>query len=155
VTEEILLKMAQAPARETGMKNLCLAGGVALNSVANYKLLRDGPFEDVYVHPRPATTAAVWARRTGRTTTCSATPAGPALEHAYLGSEHSDAEIEAFLRKYDIPYRKFDDDEASSSTTPRKASSTATSAAGCAAASSGARAPSGARSIIADPRRPR
>ena len=37
----------------TGMKNLCLAGGVALNSVANYKILRQGPFEDIYIHPAP------------------------------------------------------------------------------------------------------
>ncbi len=112
VTEEILLKMITHLHQLTGMKNLCLAGGVALNSVANYKLLRKGPFTDVYVHPAPGDDgccvgAAYWAYNH-----ILGNPRGPALEHAYLGSEHNDAEVEAFLRKYDIPFKKFDDDEA-------------------------------------------
>ena len=53
VTEEIVLRIARHAHAMTGMKNLCLAGGVALNSVANYKLLRDGPFENIYIHPAP------------------------------------------------------------------------------------------------------
>ena len=51
VTEEIVLRLARAIARETGEKNLCLAGGVALNCVANGKLLRDGCFEGLFVQP--------------------------------------------------------------------------------------------------------
>src|SRR5207237_2991834 len=51
VTEEILLKMAQYVYKETGLKNLCMAGGVALNSVANGKILRQTPFEDIYIQP--------------------------------------------------------------------------------------------------------
>jgi carbamoyltransferase len=112
VTEEIVLKMAQHAHELTGSKRLCMAGGVALNSVANYKILRNGPFEDIYIHPAPgddggAVGAAYWAYNH-----LLKQPRGPALEHAYLGSEYSDQEIEAFLRKHDIAFTKHDDDEA-------------------------------------------
>jgi carbamoyltransferase len=51
VTEEVMLRMARTIHRETGMKNLCLAGGVALNCVGNGKLLREGPFENIWIQP--------------------------------------------------------------------------------------------------------
>ncbi|MDP6384588.1 MAG: carbamoyltransferase C-terminal domain-containing protein, partial [Planctomycetota bacterium] len=94
-----------------GMKTLCLAGGVALNSVANYKILRDGPFEDVYIHPAPgddggSVGAAYWAYNH-----ILDQPRGPALEDAFLGSEHSDADVEAFLKDNDIAFEKIEDDD--------------------------------------------
>jgi len=111
VTEQVLLKMITHLKEITGAKALCLAGGVALNSVANYKLLRNGPFEDIYIHPAPgddggSVGAAYWAYNH-----LLDQPRGPALDHAYLGSEYSDEEIEAFLRKNDIPFEKIEDDE--------------------------------------------
>ena len=51
VTEEIMLRMSRHVHRQTGMKNLCLAGGVALNCVGNGKVLRDGPFENIWIQP--------------------------------------------------------------------------------------------------------
>jgi carbamoyltransferase len=51
VTEEIMLRLTRALARETGQKNLCLAGGVALNCVANGKILRDGQFQRIWIQP--------------------------------------------------------------------------------------------------------
>ena len=51
VTEEVMLRLTRALARETGQKNLCLAGGVALNCVANGKILRDGAFERIWIQP--------------------------------------------------------------------------------------------------------
>src|SRR5687767_5257544 len=51
VTEEVVLRLTRSLARETGMKNLCLAGGVALNCVANGKALRDGRFENIWIQP--------------------------------------------------------------------------------------------------------
>src|SRR5258708_17882995 len=51
VTEEIMLRCARHVHKLTGMKNLCLAGGVALNCVANGKILLDGPFENVWIQP--------------------------------------------------------------------------------------------------------
>lgn len=111
VTEEILLKMITHLHEVTGMKRLCLAGGVALNSVANYKLLRRGPFEEVYIHPAPgddggSVGAAYWAYNH-----LLRQPRGPALDHAYLGSSYSDDEIRAFLESNDIEYRHIPDDE--------------------------------------------
>ena len=51
VTEEIMLRMTRSLAAEHRMQNLCLAGGVALNCVANGKLLRDGAFRDIWIQP--------------------------------------------------------------------------------------------------------
>jgi carbamoyltransferase len=111
VTEEILLKMITWLHKETGAKHLCMAGGVALNSVANYKLLTQGPFENLYIHPAPgddggSVGAAYWAYNH-----LLDQPRGPALEHAYLGSEYSHDEIRAFLDKNDIAYDFIEDDE--------------------------------------------
>jgi carbamoyltransferase len=111
VTEEIVLKMATHAHELTGSKRLCMAGGVALNSVANYKILRNGPFDDIYIHPAPgddggAVGAAYWAYNH-----LLKQPRGPALEHAYLGSSYSDEEIAAFLGKHDIAHRHIADDE--------------------------------------------
>ncbi len=113
VTEEILLKMVtHLHEISGGMKNLCLSGGVALNSVANYKIMRDGPFDNVYIHPAPgddggSVGAAYWAYNQ-----VLEQPRGPALGHAYLGSEHSNEEIEKFLRDNDIPFEFIEDDQA-------------------------------------------
>ncbi|MCP5023917.1 MAG: hypothetical protein GY930_19395, partial [bacterium] len=113
VTEEILLRMVtHLHEISGGMKNLCLSGGVALNSVANYKIMRDGPFDNVYIHPAPgddggSVGAAYWAYNQ-----VLEQPRGPALGHAYLGSEHSNEDIEKFLRDNDIPFEFIEDDQA-------------------------------------------
>jgi len=51
VTEEVMLRMVNLLFEETGLKNLCLAGGVALNSVANGRIIRETPFEEVFIQP--------------------------------------------------------------------------------------------------------
>ena len=51
VTEEVMLRMARHVQKETGQKNLCLAGGVALNCVGNGRVLREGPFENIWIQP--------------------------------------------------------------------------------------------------------
>jgi len=113
VTEEILLKMIRhLHELSGGMRSLCLSGGVALNSVANYKLLRQGPFDDVYIHPAPgddggAVGAAYWVYNQ-----LLGQPRGPALQDSLLGSEYSDEQVEAFLNEYEIPFEKIDDDRA-------------------------------------------
>jgi len=111
VTEQVLQKMIEYLHRETGLKSLCMAGGVALNSVANYKLLRRGPFDDLYIHPAPgddggSVGAAYWAYNH-----LLEQPRGPALDHAYLGSEYTDDEIRAFLKRHDIAHEHIADDE--------------------------------------------
>ena len=111
VTEDVVLRMARHAHELTGLKSLCMAGGVALNSVANYKILRQGPFEDLYILPAPgddggSVGAAYWAYNH-----VLGQPRGPALDHAYLGSEHTDADIEAFLTKHDIAFEHIEDDK--------------------------------------------
>ncbi|HXH10153.1 MAG TPA: carbamoyltransferase [Alphaproteobacteria bacterium] len=110
-TEEILLKMAQHVYAETGLKKLCMAGGVALNSVANGRILLETPFEELYVQPSAgdgggAMGAALWAYHM-----VLGQPRKFVLEHAYWGQEHDRGAIEAFLRRHNIPYRRFEDDE--------------------------------------------
>ncbi len=111
VTEEILLGMARHVFKETGLNRLCMAGGVALNSVANGRILRETPFEEIYIQPSAgdgggAIGAALYAHHglLGR-------PRGPVMEHAYWGEEHGPAQIEKFLKETGIRYHRFDDEE--------------------------------------------
>jgi carbamoyltransferase len=153
VTEDVVLKMARHLHEITGMKALCMAGGVALNSVANYKVLRQGPFEDIYILPAPgddggSVGAAYWAYNH-----VLEQPRGPALDHAYLGSEYSDAEIEGFLKKHDIAFEKIEDDRAFYDFCARALMDGKVCGWFRGRFEFGPRA-LGSRSIIADPRRP-
>lgn len=111
VTEEIMIGLARAAQKRTGSKNLCLSGGVALNSVANAKILREAGFEQVYIPPAPgddggAIGAALWAYHH----LLGKPRVGP-LGHAYLGSEYSESQIGDFLKQHDLKHTFIDDDE--------------------------------------------
>jgi len=111
VTEELLLGMANSLHRQTGLKRLCMAGGVALNSVANTRILKETPFEEIYVQPAAgdgggALGAALWTYNT-----LLGYPRSFRMEHAYWGRANSDAEIGDFLRENNIPHRRFDDED--------------------------------------------
>lgn len=111
VTEEVLLKMANHLYKETGLKNLCMAGGVALNSVANGRILKETPFESIYVQPSAgdgggAIGAALYAYHT-----VLGNPRKFIMEHAYWGEEYSRGGIEKFLQETGIPYQRHDDEE--------------------------------------------
>ncbi len=153
VTEEVVQKMAHALHQRTGLNQLCLAGGVALNSVSNYKVLRTGPYKDVYVHPAPgddggSVGAAYWAYNH-----VLDQPRGPALDHAYLGSSYTDQEVRAFLDKYSIAYEHIADDEKFYDFVAHKLVEGAVCGWFRGRFEWGPRA-LGARSIIADPRKP-
>lgn len=62
VTEEVMLRLTRSIARETGLKNLCLAGGVALNCVGNGKILRDRQFENIWIQPAASDAGELWVR---------------------------------------------------------------------------------------------
>ncbi len=111
VTEEALVAMANAAYKKTGSKRLVMAGGVALNSVANYKVLTETPFEEVYIQPAAgddggALGAALWAYHVVLNQ-----PRKFVMNHAYYGAEYSDDEIRAFFDRQGIPYQQFDDDQ--------------------------------------------
>ena len=112
VTEEAMLAMANALYERTGSRRLVMAGGVALNSVANFKVLRDTPFEEVYIQPAAgddggALGAALWAYHV-----VLGQPRKLVMTHAYYGQDFSDDEIRAFLDAHHISYEHFSDDDA-------------------------------------------
>jgi len=115
VTEEIVLRLTRALAQETGMRNLCLAGGVALNCVANGKVLRDGRFERLWVQPAAGDAGgAIGAALAAYHGLCGkprATPASGDLMHgSYLGPEFDQKEIEARLRAAGARFEILDDE---------------------------------------------
>jgi carbamoyltransferase len=111
VTEETILHLANNAYKETGMKRLCMAGGVALNSVANGKILKETPFEELYIQPAAgdgggAVGAALYAYHA-----VLGKPRGFVMEHGYWGEEHGPDATEAFLKEAGIPYRRIEDEE--------------------------------------------
>jgi len=102
VTEEIVLRLTRALAQETGARNLCLAGGVALNCVANGKLLRDGSFDQIWIQPAAGDAGgALGAALAGyyhyKKNSRSLNGGGDAMRGSYLGPSFPQAEIERRL----------------------------------------------------------
>lgn len=114
VTEEIVLRMATTAARATGEKNLCLAGGVALNSVANGRLLREGPFDDLWIQPAAGDAGGALgaALYTWYQTIGSPRCAGRDRMHgAYLGPDFPASQISEYLSARGYPFETFPDTE--------------------------------------------
>jgi carbamoyltransferase len=115
VTEEAMLKLARAAAAETGLKNLCLAGGVALNCVANGKLLRDRCFDNIWIQPAAgdaggALGAALSAYH-GFLGQARGTCAGAdRMRGSYLGPEYEQGDVEARLAGAGAVFEIMDDD---------------------------------------------
>ncbi|MBM3571675.1 MAG: carbamoyltransferase [Alphaproteobacteria bacterium] len=103
VTEEIVIRMTRAISTETGLRNLCLAGGVALNCVANGKVLRDGRFERLWVQPAAGDAGgalgAALACHYLRNHAPRASGRNDAMAGAFLGPEFNDTEIAIALRR--------------------------------------------------------
>ncbi|MCB9990631.1 MAG: carbamoyltransferase [Rhodospirillales bacterium] len=117
VTEEAMLRLARSLAKETGMKNLCLAGGVALNCVANGKVLRDGAFENIWIQPAAGDAGgalgaalAVWHVVQGQKRTVQ-TNQRDAMQGSYLGPEFSQEEIERRLKICGANFKIANDNE--------------------------------------------
>jgi carbamoyltransferase len=114
VTETIVLRMARHARQVTGQRHLCLAGGVALNCVANGKLLREGIFDDLWIQPAAGDAGgaigaalAVWhGELQGPRETDGV---HDAMQGGYLGPEFDDATTEAWLQRLGLPYRLLTD----------------------------------------------
>jgi carbamoyltransferase len=109
VCEEVMVRTARTIHRETGLRRLCLAGGVALNCVANGRLLREGPFEDLWIQPAAGDAGGalgvaqlIWHRHCNQPR--HVTPGRDSMQGAYLGPEFSDAEIEHWLLEEGVHY---------------------------------------------------
>jgi len=116
VTEEIMLRMARHVHRETGEKNLVLAGGVALNCVGNGRILREGPFKNIWIQPAAGDAGGalgsalyVWHALLGKPRTIDRIT--DAQRGSYLGPEFSDGEIQEYLDTNGVVYRKLDREE--------------------------------------------
>ena len=116
VTEEVMLRLARTLHRETRSENLCLAGGVALNCVANGRILREGPFKEVWVQPAAGdaggalgSALAAW-HQVDETPRCPQ-PGRDAMRGSYLGPSFSNEEVEQFLRSKDCVYARLDKEE--------------------------------------------
>ncbi len=133
ITEEVMMKMVRFVHAETGAKKLCMAGGVALNCVGNGKILREGPFDDLWIQPAAGDAGgavgialALWHRYLGKPrvspesagTWRSSKDPGPGpkpfadgMKGAYLGPRSTDDEIRRFLESRKLPYRKVTSEE--------------------------------------------
>jgi carbamoyltransferase len=96
-TEQALVKMAAHLKRTTGAKNLCVAGGVALNSVANTKLLRGAGFEQIFIQPAAGDAGAALGAAQYAWHVLLGKPRSFVMEHAYWGEEFSESQIGAAL----------------------------------------------------------
>jgi carbamoyltransferase len=115
VTEEVVLRLSRTLREETGEKYLCLAGGVALNCVANGRVLREGPFEDIWVQPAAGDAGGAlgaaevaWHQYGSGERRVNGSDS---MRGGYLGPRFGDAEITTALDASGAVYRRLDDDE--------------------------------------------
>ncbi len=115
ITEDIVIKMAKHVKDITGADNLCMAGGVALNCVANGKLLKTGIFKDIWIQPAAGDAGgalgaalAVYYMKYNKPRKIEKPDS---MKGSYLGAEYCDKEIEYMIRKYNANYKKFKDFE--------------------------------------------
>jgi len=114
VIEEVILRMARHVHRETAMENLCLAGGVALNCVANGRVLREGPFQDIWIQPSAGDAGNAlgcalfaWHQLLGN----DRLPSPRRQKATYLGPSFQDETIQSYLDLERIPYARFESAE--------------------------------------------
>lgn len=110
VAEEILIKIANHLHEKTGLKKLCMAGGVALNSVANYRILKETPFEEIYIQPAAGDSGGaigaafyVYHVLLGKSRVFK-------MEHTFFGQNHGESAVHDFLKTKQIPYEVIEDD---------------------------------------------
>jgi carbamoyltransferase len=119
VTEEVMLRAARHVHKQTGMKNLVLAGGVALNCVGNGKVLREGPFENIWIQPAAGDAGGalgaalfVWHQLLDKPRTVAPDVHSDSQSGSLLGPRFTDEEIKSFLDSKGAKYHYFDTDEA-------------------------------------------
>ena len=115
VTEEIMLRAGRHVHRETGLRNLVIAGGVGLNCVANGRLLREGPFDDIWIQPAAGDAGGalgiaqfIWHQLLGRQRTVNGQDS---MAGSYLGPAFSDSQIRDLLDTLGANYVQASDDE--------------------------------------------
>ena len=115
VTEEIVLKIAKTLRKETGKRNLCLSGGVALNCVANGKLLKEKIFDEIWIQPASGDAGSAlgaafisWYQYLNNPRFVNS---NDSMKGAYLGCNYSNKEIISYLEDIKAPYHSLEDKE--------------------------------------------
>lgn len=111
VTEEILLKMVKHACAQSGTNKICMAGGVALNSVGNGRILNETGIQDLFIQPAAGDSGGALGAALYVYHVLLGQPRKFTMEHAYWGEEYTPAEIESFLHENDIRYEKIEDDQ--------------------------------------------
>ena len=109
VTEETLIKIAKYANKRTGLKKLCMAGGVALNSVANGRILRETPFEDVWIQPASGDSGGALGAALYAYHVLLGYPRKFVMEHAYWGENYSPDEITLAIKDTGRTYQIIED----------------------------------------------
>ena len=117
VLEDVLLKMVEYVYEKTKSKNLCLGGGVALNGVANYRILKESSFENLHIPPSPGDAGSAvgcgqylyFSHRNQKRIIDN--PTNKIIENVYVGPSFSTEEIKQFLENNNIEYQEFGEDE--------------------------------------------
>ncbi len=104
VLEEAMINLANAAYKETGIDRLCLAGGVALNSVANYKIFKNTPFKEIYIQPAATDAGGALGCAFYVYNKLSNNPRRFVMEHVYWGEQYNESEIKKYLEENNIKY---------------------------------------------------
>jgi len=110
-TEEVILKLAQTAYQETKMENLCIAGGVGLNSVANGLLLRKGPFKRIFVQPAAGDDGGSLGAALYVYHAILGKKRRFIQDNCYFGADFSDGQIEKFLKSQRVKYQKMTEEK--------------------------------------------
>ncbi|MGE4608464.1 MAG: carbamoyltransferase [Myxococcota bacterium] len=111
VTEEVMLRPVRDLHEKTGMRNLVMAGGVALNCVSNGRIVREGPFEQLWVQPAAGDAGGALGAALFIHNCVLKKPRRTRMDHAYWGPSYSDAAIKSYLDERGVPYRTLQRDE--------------------------------------------
>lgn len=109
VTEDIILKMADTAHRKTGLENLVMAGGVALNSVANGRVMRESPFKQLYIQPAAGDSGGALGAALYVYHVILGKPRQFVQEHNYWGAEYTESRMEEAIRQRGFPFQRIDD----------------------------------------------
>ncbi len=111
VTEEVVLMMVRDLHQRTGLKNLCMAGGVALNCVSNGRIIREGPFENLWVQPAAGDAGGALGAALFVHNAVLDKPRACRMDHSFWGPAYSDEEVASYLDSMNAPSTKLTRDD--------------------------------------------
>lgn len=111
IVEEIMVRMADHVHKTTGHENICIAGGVGLNCVANWRILQETGFKNIFIQPAAGDSGGALGTAFYLYNSVLGNPRQFVMNHAYWGPSFTDAEIREALKEKDLPFSYFDREE--------------------------------------------